>query len=179
VAAWNTFLEVYARLVYSHCRRLQGADADDICQEVFVRVSQSIGEFDYQPEKGRFRNWLGTIVRNEINRFFRKRNRPGVANGTGMDDLLNQVESPPETVWNDDFQRHILAAALQRIRPHFQDHTWAMFERVWLAGAAAPQVAREVGLPIARVYEAKSKVLKRLRVEISVLTDEVPFFDSV
>jgi RNA polymerase sigma factor (sigma-70 family) len=75
--AWRTFVDVYGPLVYSHCRRrgIDHNDAEDVTQKIFAQVMQSIRAFDYQPKVGRFRDWLGTIVRNDISRFFRKRGR--------------------------------------------------------------------------------------------------------
>ena len=39
--AWQTFVDVYAPLVYSYCRRkgLQEADASDVTQEVLTQVA--------------------------------------------------------------------------------------------------------------------------------------------
>src|SRR6516165_8924891 len=72
--AWQTFVDVYGRLVYRHCRGrgLPHEDAENVTQEVFAQVSQAIRRFDYRPEAGRFRGWLGTVTRNEINRFLKK-----------------------------------------------------------------------------------------------------------
>src|SRR5579864_458583 len=75
LAAWRSFVGVYGPLVYGLCRRggLRHEDAEDVTQEVFGRVAKAIRSFEYQPEVGRFRSWLGTLVRNEVNRLFQKK----------------------------------------------------------------------------------------------------------
>ena len=66
--AWNAFVLVYGPLVYGHARRcgLAHEDAEDVTQKVFARVSAAIRGFEYQKERGRFRDWLGSIVRHEV-----------------------------------------------------------------------------------------------------------------
>ena len=66
--AWRVFVETYTPLVYGYCRRrgLQASDVSDVTQEVMVQVSHSIRDFSYQPERGRFRDWLGTLTRTKL-----------------------------------------------------------------------------------------------------------------
>src|SRR5205807_2458924 len=72
--AWDDFALVYGPLVYGHARRrgLSHEDAEDVAQKVFARVSAAIQGFEYEREKGRFRDWLGLIVRNEVFRHWKK-----------------------------------------------------------------------------------------------------------
>jgi RNA polymerase sigma factor (sigma-70 family) len=178
--AWQTFVDVYGRLVYHHCRRrgLGHEDAENVTQEVFARVGQSIGRFDYRPEVGCFRGWLGTVTRNEINRFLKKDARAvhgsgGVAGDHGLDNAAARGE---DTVWAEEFNAHILATALERSRPHFEEQTWRAFELVWLEKRPALEVARELGVPIDRVYVAKSRVLERLQQEVLELAEDSTLF---
>ena len=61
-------MDVYGPLIYRQGRRrgLQDADAADMTQEVLFQVSRSIQTFEYRPEQGRFRDWLGTVTENKI-----------------------------------------------------------------------------------------------------------------
>jgi RNA polymerase sigma factor (sigma-70 family) len=173
--AWRTFVDVYGPLVYGHVRRrgLRHEDAEDVTQKVFARFTEAIRNFDYHPDLGRFRDWLGTIVRNEINRFLKADS--GAARGRGgVDDpALATVAAPTaDTAWTAEFNAHVLQVALQRCRPHFEPATWRAFERVWLEQVPAPRVAEEMGQPIDWVYVAKSRVLKQLTQEVRELADD-------
>jgi RNA polymerase sigma-70 factor (ECF subfamily) len=68
----------------------------------------------------------------------------------------------------------VLEAAMQRSRPDFEEATWRLFERHWVQGQTAQDVARELGVPIESVYVAKSRVLKRLRAEVVSLAEDCP-----
>src|SRR5262245_32749346 len=77
--AWATFVDLYTPLVYRYCRRraLQDADARDVTQQVLAIVCKSIGKFEYDRQRGRFRSWLGAMTAHEISRYQRKSQRPG------------------------------------------------------------------------------------------------------
>jgi RNA polymerase sigma-70 factor (ECF subfamily) len=171
--AWNTFVDVYVPLVFGHCRKqdLQPADADDVTQTVLAQVSQAMRTFEYQPDKGRFRAWLGTVVRHAIARWRKKQAREPQGRGGLADDVAEPFEAGVEdSAWNEEFNAHIFRAALARSRPHFKDKTWQAFEWVWLEDRPAAEVARDLDKDVAWVQVAKSRVLKRLRQEVLELT---------
>src|SRR5947199_835828 len=76
-AAWARFVDVYAPLVYGFARKhgLQDADAADLTQDVLRRVSQAAGRLEYDPERGSFRGWLFTVVRNALRTFLDRQAR--------------------------------------------------------------------------------------------------------
>lgn len=172
--SWNEFAEIYGPLIRSYCRRrgLQPADADDVGQEILAQVARSIGAFEYEPGRGRFRDWLGTVTRNKITRFFESKRRQSSVIGI---DASAQLEVPAEDPeWSDNLHAHILEVALARIRGDFQASTWDAFERIWCMGLPAPDVARTLGMTIDAVYAAKARVLRRLREEVLALADDLP-----
>jgi RNA polymerase sigma factor (sigma-70 family) len=180
-AAWGTFVEVYGPLVFGHCRRrgLQHPDAEDVTQKVFVVVAGAIRSFDYRPDVGLFRHWLGTVVRNEVSHFFRKRARETQGPDGAGEEALDEAEARVEdTAWNEEFNAHVLRVALDRSRPHFEADTWRAFERVWLENRPAAQTAEEMGRPIDWVYVAKSRVLKHLWEEVRELAEDAPLLTS-
>jgi RNA polymerase sigma factor (sigma-70 family) len=176
--SWTTFIEIYGPVVYRYCRKrgLQDADAADVVQEVMSQVARSIRGFEYQPELGRFRDWLGAVTRSKLARFFRKQGQQVPASGEGDEkgflDSLSGAASDGE--WTEQFNAHVLQVALERIRPRFESISWKAFEGVWLEQRPAREVAEELGQPVEAIYVAKSRVLKLLRQEVSVLAEDFP-----
>ena len=171
-ASWNEFAEFYGPVIRSYCHRrgLQPTDADDVVQETLLQVARSIGTFDYDATRGRFRDWLGTVVRNKITRFFESKSRQVSTIGNDQSAQLEASAEDPE--WTANIHARILEVALLRIRVDFEPSTWDAFERLWCLGCPAPEVARTLGMTIDTVYAAKSRVLRRLRAEILLLADD-------
>lgn len=181
-AAWQTFTEVYAPLLYRWCRRhgLQEADAADVSQDVLAQVAKSIRSFEYQPDRGKFRNWLGVVLRSKLARFQGKEARAVRGTGSSTAQLaLHEAAAPDaDSEWTASFNAHLVRIALDRIRPNFDAANWRAFERVWLDDCPAADVAKELAMPPTRVYVAKSRILKRLREEIRLLAEDLPSLTS-
>jgi RNA polymerase sigma-70 factor (ECF subfamily) len=174
--AWNTFTAVYGPLIHNYSRRkgLSVADSEEVAQKVFLRLVQSLGTFEYQPKRGRFRDWLGTIVRHEIIRQWHQQQRQVEGADTVRDErVLEGIEARVEdTAWNEAFHAQVLREALARSRLHFAEPTWRAFEGVWLHNRPALEVARELGQQPPWVYLAKTRVLKRLWEQVQELADD-------
>ena len=174
--SWQAFVEVYGPLIYRHARRrgLQDADAAEITQEVLFQVSRSIQKFEYRPEQARFRDWLGTVTENKIRTLVRRKAGSPESAAAPDDVLANLASGQQDTQWAEEFHQHILQTALARTRPHFEEQTWRAFELVWRDQRSEAEVALELGQRINWVYLAKSRVLKRLRAEVSDLAEDLP-----
>lgn len=169
-SAWNEFVSVYSPLIYDFCRtrELQASDAADVTQEVLFRVSKAIRQFEYDRSKGHFRDWLARIVLNEIRRLTKKQVHIVTA-PEELDDDSGTLESS----WNEQFQHYIFSKALERSKSHFNEETWTMFKLSWLEKVPVDQVSQELGVALDRIYVARSRVLKRLRLEVAILSDDV------
>jgi RNA polymerase sigma factor (sigma-70 family) len=171
--AWQTFVDVYTPLVYSYCRRkgLQEADASDVTQEVLTQVARCIPGFTYDPGRGRFRDWLGTVARRRLQRFFNDQSQAPRAADAAMDEV---VAPDLDTDWSEEFHARVLQVALERTRPRFEATTWRAFELVWMENRAPADAAAEVGVSIETIYVAKSRALKALREVVLELAEDLP-----
>ena len=175
--AWDLFVSTYTPLVYSYCHRrgLQSSDVADVTQEVMAQVMRSIVSFSYDPQRGRFRDWLGSVTRSKIIRLARENSRSGLAGGATIEELLSHVEHPEsDTVWTEEFQVRVLEVAMSRARPAFEETTWNLFVGAWVDGKTPAQLATEFAVPVESTYVAKSRVLKRLHEEVVILGEDYP-----
>lgn len=166
--SWSEFVRVYGPLVYRYCvhRGLQDADAHDVAQEVLATVANAIGAFRYDRKKGRFRGWLGTIVRHAIHAQAQKANRPDRGVGGSSDSFLQQVESAVDPEWIEVFNAHIYQVALERVRERLGEEAWRAFREVWLEDRKPAEVARRMERKPDWVYKAKFRGLRQLEREI-------------
>ena len=175
--AWDEFLDIYTPIVRTYCfqRQLQEADVNDIVQDVMSRIVKLIREFDYDPAKGKFRAWFGTIAANRIKTFVSRKSRTEQAHGESGTPTPIENYSDPDSEWIAIFSDQVYQAACARVRPAFEYTTWKCFEATWLRHEAAADVAADLGIPVHSVYVNKSRVLKRLENEVRILAEDVPF----
>ena len=166
--AWRRLALLYGPLVYQWCRGrgLQAGDAEDVLQEVFLTVATRVGEFRREREGDTFRGWLWTITRNKIGDWIRRqRSHETAVGGTEAQQRLEREPSPEEALpaLEGGEAGGLYRAALDLIRPEFEERSWLAFWQVVLDGRAAGDVADELHLTRNAVYIAKSRVLRRLR----------------
>ncbi len=130
-----------------------------------MRVNRAMSSFEYSQQKGLFRDWLATIVRNELSRLWKRR---GDAKSL---EQVAEIEQPSE-LWQEHFHAHILATGLERTKPHFEAKTWNLFTESWVEKKSAAEVAQQQSVEVDQVYIAKSRVLKRLRREVALLAED-------
>ena len=75
-AAWEEIVQTYSRRIYNLAYRFTSrADtAEDLTQEVFVRVYRSLDQYD--PKQGDLQNWLMRLARNLIIMITESANEP-------------------------------------------------------------------------------------------------------
>jgi RNA polymerase sigma-70 factor (ECF subfamily) len=164
--------------VYEHCRRsgLQDADAQNVAQNVFFQVLRAMPEFDYDPQRGRFRHWLAVTTHREILQYIKRLQRAGRGQGDGAGDAVALMQPAAlDGAWMESLQAHVYQTAVARIRPEFSDDVWEAFERVWVHRQSPREAAEALGKTPQWVYQAKYKVLQRLQAAIEDLAADLPF----
>jgi RNA polymerase sigma-70 factor (ECF subfamily) len=167
-AAWTQFVELYAPVVYGYARKqgLQDADAADLCQEVLRAVAGAVGRLEYDPARGAFRNWLFTVVRRKLwNWRAAQQNRTPASGDTATHRLLEQHAAPEaeEAAWDAECEDRLFAWACTKVRCDVSEATWKAFWRTAIDGEPGKDVARELGMSVAAVYSARSRVVSRLK----------------
>jgi RNA polymerase sigma-70 factor (ECF subfamily) len=150
---------------------LQDADAEDVTQDILLKLTRKLQAFAYDPSR-RFRGWLKTVAHHAWRDFADSRRDAERTAGAGRapervltlearEDLAQKLE--------EAFDLELLEVAKMRVRLRVAPHTWEAFRLVALEGLPVAEVAARVRLQVAMVYVAKSKVQKMLREEIEKL----------
>ena len=178
---WERFVRLYGPLVYEWGRiaRLQDEDAADVMQEVFRSVAAKIALFRHDQPEDSFRGWLWTITNNKIRDHFRQREaRPDARGGSDWQIQLQQLqfdEAPSPAGSTADSDGDALARLYQRAlnltEAEFPPHQWQAFLLVTVHEQPPADVATKLGISVWSVYQAKSRVLRRLRQQLSCIAD--------
>lgn len=171
-AAWGRFVDLYAPLIFEWgCRAgLTEEDAADLSQEVLLKLLTELPKFEYSRDRGRFRDWLRRVTVNKCRDRQRKKNI--IAADAG--DRISQFEDDQagQTFWEVEYQQQIVARALQLMQTEFQTHIWRAAWKQLVEDQKPAEIATELGMSIASVYQARSRVLLQLREELKYLIDD-------
>jgi len=148
----------------------QNSDADDVAQDVLVRLLKAMSKFQYDPARS-FRAWLKAVTHNAWNDFVSSR-RPSSAETTdGIDSIVDSSDALAdlEERMEDAFNREVLALAMRRIEKRVKPTTWQAFQLTAIENRPGPEVADELGMEIALVFVSRHRVQKMLEEEIRML----------
>lgn len=172
--AWGEFVEAYGPVIGGWCRKwgLQEADAQDVTQGVLLRLAQRMKSFSYD-ERGSFRAYLHTLTRYALSDFFGARSLTGSGDSRVIQSL-HEVSARDDLVaqLNEQFDHELLGAAMDRVKKRVEPHTWDAFCLTAVDGLSGAEAGEKLGMKVATVFKAKSKVQQMLRDELSRLDSD-------
>ena len=176
--AWRLFYDQYWAVILAYARKLglNEYQAEEVLQETMVTLMRVLPEFSYDRRKGKFRNFLLTIVHRKSLAAFRRAKREANVQieleSTEERDSANPFQSETdaaeaEALWKES----VVEEALRRLskRSDLGESTYAVFEAYVLKRRTAGEVANEFGLKENAVYQIKNRMLRFWRYETAQL----------
>ena len=183
-ASWNEFHRLYRKLVYGLARRsgLGHADAEDVTQEVFKRVAETIHAFESNPDRGSFRGWLMNLTRWRITDKFNRKPRSEHHSARSHDDTggprTSTIERVPDGAeadagWEKEWQHHVLEAACERVARKVKAQHYKVFDLYIRQQWPVPKVAEALGTNPAAIYVIAHRLTKQLKAEVEMLRKQL------
>ena len=164
---WERFVRLFTPLLRRWALHFGASDnsAEDLLQDLFVLLIRKLPEFRYDPSRS-FRAWLWTVFRHESLAWQKRQPKfvptfEKLAELATPDAILEATEA--------EYRRYLLSRIMQIVQTDFPVSTWQIFQQVAIGGRPGIDVAREFGVTVNAVYLARSRVLARLREELSGL----------
>ena len=171
--AWARIVGIYTPMVEAWCQRL-GCDvhtSQDIAQETFLAASQAMDRFRADGTTGVFRRWLWQIARNKLIDY--RRRNPSIADAQGGSTAAMSLQQIPEVgdssvidPSSPDMLRDLVLKAMKSVRVEFRECSWKAFWRTAVDGLPTDMVANELGMSVAAIRQARSRIMRRLREEL-------------
>ena len=164
--AWQDFFDCYSRSMYAFARRCGCSDntAEEVVQEAVFSFYEKRRDFRYDSSRGRFHNWLFTIVRQKLALTRRRQaleQRALEQAGRGREDEGDA--GLPEAEMEKAFENALLIALLDVVRREVSPETYQAFELSALHGLSGAEIAKLTGLSRNGVFLARRRVTKRLK----------------
>ena len=183
-ASWEEFYRLYHKLVFGLALRsgLARVEAEEVTQDVFKRVAETIHEFESNPNRGTFRGWLMNLTRWRIADKLRERlrtekhrtPRAALDDRTSTIDRVPDANTPaPDAGWEEEWQRHVLDAAFERLARRVPAKQYQAFELYSRQGWTVLQVAKQLEMSPATVYVISHRLTKQLKAEVGKLKTQL------
>jgi RNA polymerase sigma factor (sigma-70 family) len=169
-SAWDEFVRRYQPRLLAWGRRwgLQESDAQEVAQNVMVRLASKLRVLSYDPSLS-FRGWLYTIARNAWSDFVSDQRKHGVQ-GDPTEALQSlEAREDLELRLAEVFDLELLEEATNRVKARVADKTWEAFRRTAILAEKASVVSAALSMPIASVFKAKSNIQTMLKEELAKL----------
>jgi len=171
--AWETFVEAYSGYIYTVLRRMGVIHEEtlDLQQDILLKLWKKLPDFDYQPERAKFRTWLCSVIRNTALNRIQSMSKEKARIDT-LDEVKPVTETEIDTLMNQEWKTYIANQAMSKIRDKFNADSIDIFERS-LKGEPVQDIAKRFDLKENTIYRIKNKVKERLILEIAELRREL------
>lgn len=176
-AEWARFVELYAPVIRAFIVArgdVVPSDVDDVVQEIFVRLVNVLRTGTYRPEKGRFRAYLGTMIRRLLIDWHRRALARGAGETISTDDVELLAETPDAATYVDMRIREARhAAAVEHVlaRTMLDARTVAAYREYVLEERPAAEVAERHGLTPNALRQIKFRVNRMIAAVEAVYGD--------
>lgn len=173
--AWEEFVQYYKRFIYHvlHRMNVSASEFDDLVQNILVKLWKSIKSYD--STKGRFRTWLGVVVRNAVYDQFTETKRQRKLMEQELE-LMRKLEEQPaseiEQRIEQEWAQYVTNLAMERIQKLFSEEAVKSFT-MSVDGISAKEIAAELQISPDSVYTLKSRVKSRFIKEIKAVINEL------
>lgn len=165
-AAWTRFWNLYAPAMRAFAAFKGGeAAADDIVMTVLGKLVDVLRTGQYDPSKGAFHSYLATMIYNEVHMQHRKDEVRKRDDHVPLDDeMANQLVAPRAEEVDADWQRAILAAAVEHVltRTALSDRDREVYRFYVQEGRSLDETVAKFKLARNTVSQIKTRIEKRI-----------------
>jgi RNA polymerase sigma-70 factor (ECF subfamily) len=164
--AWTVFQARYRGVIFSWCLRrgLPLDGAEDLTQEVLLKLFQQLPRYRHDPQRGQFRGWLKVVVNNTLTDFWRRQRHRLEGSAIGGSAFLERLVGLADPAGDElsaaieEQAQSAGADVLRRVRDKLKETTWQAFYQTLVEERPAAEVAAELNLSVASVYKATYRV---------------------
>jgi RNA polymerase sigma-70 factor (ECF subfamily) len=176
--SWRKFHDFYAPLLRRYLKRLglEENSANDVYQDVFVRLLENLPTFELDKQRGRFRSYLWKLTYSALVDRARRVKVRAQAEEQWVRRFREESDSESRRVQdelNEINRQQILKRVLPRVRSTTSHTAWRCFEERLIKDRPGAEIAAEMAISTDAVYVYASRVMKAVRRQCSTIADEL------
>jgi RNA polymerase sigma factor (sigma-70 family) len=171
---WDDFVSIYRPYIYMVLKNLgvKHEEIDDLIQTVFVTCWKKLPDFDYDPERGKFRYWICRIATWACNNHFRKTSRRNQLFSENMLTLEKSLTPEIEKIADREWKSFISTKAWENVRKNLSGKMLSSYDKI-LEGKSLDDIAAELDVAENTVAVYRSRIEKKIVSEIQKLKAEL------
>lgn len=167
--AWRSFVDRFHGPIVRFVTGLgfSPEDAQDVGQESLAAFAEGLRSGRYDRDRGGLRAWLFGIAYKQA---LRQRQSTGrrerlIQRGDAADRAVSEMpdEKSAGEMWNTLWERFLVEECFRQVRREFRPENVRAFELIVKEGMDAGEAAESVGTTTRAVYNAKHRILTRMR----------------
>lgn len=169
--AWERIVDIWTPLLRNYCQKkgFSATSADDITQNIMLRLYRGIQGFQRDGKGKRLRFWIMAITRNEVAEYCRRNAHHGIAMGGSEHQaqvalLVALDDNDADEEWCGPAV--VLSRTMQVIKNDFKPNVWQAFELFKCNQLTAREAAERLNMTENAVRQASLRVCQRLKEEM-------------
>lgn len=171
---WEEFDQKYRRIVFAMVRRagINHHDAEDVTQDIFRELADSLGSFQPTGRPGSFRRYLGNLVRWRVRNRLKLQSQPHrrtthAHDADSAQEILEGIPDPHEPSDNRDLEfREAVTEAMRALAQDLAPRDLQLLDSYFCKNWSAAEVADALGISRANVFTIAHRHKLRLIREI-------------
>lgn len=157
MVAYNALYDNYSAALYGVITRIVPAEeiAEDILQDVFVKIWKSISTYD--KSKGRLYTWMLNIARNSSIDYARSKQSKHDTKNQDIDNSVYEVNKQTSTAMNTD----VIGVKEEVVK--LKDDYRILIDLIYFKGYTQEETAKELNIPLGTVKTRVRAAIIELR----------------
>lgn len=158
-SAWKFFYDFYAPLIrlYGHDCGLKNENLEDLIQNVMITLSAQLPDFNYDPSKGRFRDYLRRIIRarafDMLRKIYRQERIP----------YESGEEARNDNWFDEEWRGYVVKESLGQLKEAVSLHHYQIFYLLNIGHYKVKDLADYYNVPPVTIYTIRNRVEEKLR----------------
>lgn len=177
--SWSEFVRYYQQYIYNILRaiRIPQSDAHELCQDIIVQLWKKMPVFSFDSDKGKFRSWLATVIRNSASSYLRTKARHERFLEAQDGEVLEQYldENNPngiDRVISQEWDNYISNLAWEAVQKRFKASVQKTFI-LHMNGKSYKEIAAACNMTEGAARTYISRIRKYLKEEVGRLNQDL------
>ncbi|MCM8531735.1 MAG: sigma-70 family RNA polymerase sigma factor [Lentisphaeraceae bacterium] len=180
-AAWEELIGFYRRYIYVIIRSMgvNNSDTEDVLQQVLIELWKYLPDYEYDPEKSKFRSWVSVVTRNQVISFVRRSQshlkKLDKAQQQVQESYLSTIKTPEvDEIFQKEWELFLSNTAFENIAKHFSPKALEAFQ-LFAGGVKVNEISNKLDVKADSIYKYISRIKVKLVEEVQSLKQELDF----